>query len=77
MERSTAAAGDGGRAMKWQMVCLVAALILLLVADALAFHDLFEPHTIRDWLMLSASALIVATVVGGSTTFRDAIERRR
>ena len=45
--------------MKWSMLSLAAAVILLLLADALAFHDLFEPHTVRDWLMLGASGLVV------------------
>lgn len=30
--------------MKWSMLSLAAAVILLLLADVLAFHDLFEPH---------------------------------
>ncbi len=50
--------------MKWSMLSLAAATVLLLLADALAFHDLFEPHTVRDWLMLVASALVVVGVVG-------------
>ena len=40
------------------------AVILLLLADLLAFHDLFEPHTARDWLMLAASGLLVIGLVG-------------
>ena len=51
--------------MKWSMVALVAAVVLLLLADALAFHDLFEPHTVRDWLMLAASVLALVALVGG------------
>ena len=50
--------------MKWSMLSLAAATVLLLLADALAFHDLFEPHTVRDWLMLVASALVVVGLVG-------------
>ena len=45
--------------MRWSMVSLAAAVILLLLADFLAFHDLFESHTVRDWLVLAASALAV------------------
>ena len=45
--------------MRWSMVSLAAAVALLLVADFLAFHDLFEPHTVRDWLVLVASGLAV------------------
>ena len=47
----------------WPMLLLGAAVILLLVADFLAFHDLFEPHTARDWLMLTASGLAVLSLV--------------
>ena len=50
--------------MKWSMWSLAAAVILLLVADLLAFHDLFEPHTVRDWLMLAATALALVGLVG-------------
>jgi hypothetical protein len=39
------------------LIMLVATLLLLFV-DWLAFHDYLEPHTIRDWLMLLASALV-------------------
>ena len=34
------------------------ASLLLLVINWLAFHDLREPHTMRDWLLLVASLLI-------------------
>ncbi len=50
--------------MKWSMASLAAAVVLLLLADLLAFHDLFEPHTVRDWMMLAASALAVVGLVG-------------
>ena len=46
--------------MKWSMLSLATAAILLLLADALAFHDLIEPHTVRDWMMLVASVLVLA-----------------
>ena len=52
--------------MRWSMVSLAAAVVLLLLADVLAFHDLFEPHTARDWMMLAASVLAMAALVGGS-----------
>lgn len=39
-------------------VLIIAASLLLLAVDWLAFHDLSEPHTFRDWLMLLASALV-------------------
>ena len=28
---------------------------LLLIVDFLTFHDLFEPHTLKDWLILVVS----------------------
>jgi len=39
------------------LLVLTASLLLLLV-NWLAFHDFRESHTVRDWLMLIASALI-------------------
>lgn len=45
--------------MKTSLLLLAGAVALLLFADALAFHDLFEPHTVRDWAMLAGSALVV------------------
>lgn len=52
--------------MKWANVSLAGAVVLLLLADLLAFHDLFEPHTLRDWLMLAGSALAVISLAGVS-----------
>ena len=49
--------------MKWTMLAFGAAVVMLLLADFLAFHDLFEPHTVRDWLVLVASGLAVAGLV--------------
>ena len=43
--------------MKWSTLSLAAAVTLLLLADFLAFHDLLQPHTVRDWLVLAVSAL--------------------
>lgn len=37
---------------------IVAASLLLLVVNWLAFHDFREAHTVRDWLMLLASVLV-------------------
>ena len=37
---------------------MLAASLLLLVVNWLAFHDFGEPHTGRDWLMLLASVLV-------------------
>jgi protein-S-isoprenylcysteine O-methyltransferase Ste14 len=50
--------------MKWWIATIAAAVILLLLADFLAFHDLFESHTVRDWMMLAATGLIVVGLVG-------------
>ncbi len=36
----------------------VTAIVVLLVVDWLAFHDLFEPHTVRDYLTLAGSLLV-------------------
>lgn len=36
------------------------ASVLLVAVDWLAFHDLREPHTVHDWLMLAASVLVFA-----------------
>ena len=44
--------------LKADTVLMVAATLLLLAVDWLAFHDFREPHTVRDWLMLLASALV-------------------
>jgi hypothetical protein len=37
---------------------MFAAALLLLIVNWLAFHDLGEPHTVRDWLVLAASLLM-------------------
>jgi hypothetical protein len=36
----------------------VVATILLLAVDWLAFHDIHEPHTVRDYLTLLASMVV-------------------
>lgn len=38
---------------------MIAASLLLVVVDWLAFHDIREAHTVRDWLMLVASFLVL------------------
>ena len=63
--------------MKWPILSLAAAVVLLVLADALAFHDLFEPHTVRDWLMLVASGLAIVSLAGRSGGLLGALERRR
>ena len=37
---------------------MIVASLLLLVVNWLAFHDFREAHSVRDWLMLFASALV-------------------
>ncbi|HLO17063.1 MAG TPA: hypothetical protein VK206_19675 [Anaerolineales bacterium] len=37
---------------------MIAAGFLLVVVNWLAFHDIREAHTVRDWLMLVASILV-------------------
>ncbi len=37
---------------------MIAASLLLLFVDFLAFHDFREAHSLRDWLMLLASVLV-------------------
>jgi len=62
--------------MKWWVMSLAAGVVLLLIADALAFHDLLEPHTVRDWLMLAGSALTVVALALGSAGRLRAADRR-
>jgi len=50
--------------MKWTMLALGATVLLLLLADFLAFHDLFEPHTGTEWVVLAASVLAIAAFAG-------------
>ena len=38
---------------------MLAASLLLVAVNWLAFHDFREPHTVRDWLMLVASILVL------------------
>ena len=61
--------------MKWSVVTLVATVTLLLFADFLAFHDLFEPHTAKDWLVLAASVLAVVSLAGVSAVGLRVVRR--
>ena len=45
--------------MNIDTLLMVAASLLLLVVNWLAFHDFREAHTVRDWIMLIASALVL------------------
>jgi hypothetical protein len=38
---------------------MLAASVLLFFVNWLAFHDIREVHTVRDWLMLIASVLVL------------------
>ena len=44
-------------------ILMLAAGILLLIVNWLAFHDLRETYTVRDWLMLFASILVIVQFV--------------
>jgi len=39
-------------------ILMFTAVLLLLFVNWLAFHDIHEGHTVRDWLMLIASVLV-------------------
>jgi hypothetical protein len=54
--------------MKWSLLALGATVVLLLLADFLAFHDLFEPHTGTEWLVLAGSVLAIVAFAGVSMT---------
>jgi hypothetical protein len=43
---------------------MVVAAVLLVAVNLLAFHDFREAHTVRDWLMLSASVLVLIQFAG-------------
>lgn len=59
--------------MKTSLLLLAGAVALLLFADALAFHDLFEPHTVRDWAMLAGSALAVLSLAARSVLLQTRV----
>jgi hypothetical protein len=61
--------------MKWMLLVLGAAVVLLLFADFLAFHDLFEPHRGTDWLMLAATVLTLAVLAAESIARLRAADR--
>ena len=61
--------------MRWSMLALGATVVLLLLADFLAFHDLFEPHTCTEWLVLAASILAMVAFAGVSMAGLRAADR--
>ena len=42
----------------WASLLGIAIAVILLAVDFLAFHDVAEVHTLRDWLTLFASLLV-------------------
>ena len=44
---------------KRDILLMAVAAFLLLVVNWLAFHDYREAHTVRDWLTLLASLLVL------------------
>ena len=61
--------------MRWTLLVLRAAVVLLLLADFLAFHDLFEPHRGTDWLMLAATVLTFTVLAAESIAQVRAADR--
>ena len=52
------------------------AVLMLLAVNFLAFHDVFEAHTVRDYLTLVASLLVFALVgVDVARGFRRELRR--
>ncbi len=47
-------------------VLMLTASLLLVLVNWLAFHDFREAHTVRDWLMLIASGMVILKFVGES-----------
>jgi len=45
-----------------QRLLVIAMVLALVVVDWLTFHDIFEPHTVRDYLTLAASILVFAHI---------------
>ena len=41
-----------------QRLLVIAMVLVLVFVDWLTFHDVFEPHTVRDYLTLAASVLV-------------------
>ena len=50
--------------MKLRTIVAAVIALLLIGVDWLAFHDLAEAHTLRDWLTLLASALVLIYLAG-------------
>ncbi|WP_266170808.1 hypothetical protein [Dyella subtropica] len=45
-----------------QRLLAIAMVLVLVPVDWLTFHDVFEPHTVRDYLTLAASILVFAHI---------------
>lgn len=44
--------------MQLNKLLMIAIVVLLFAVNWLTFHDFFEPHTLRDWLLVAASLLV-------------------
>ncbi len=44
--------------MQTQKTLVYLIVFLLLVINFLTFHDIFEPRTLKDWLILAVSILL-------------------
>jgi hypothetical protein len=54
----------------------VVTILSLLAVDWLTFHDLFEPHSVRDYLTLAASLLVFLYIALDVLPKRNAIAPR-
>ena len=61
----------------WAPVLGVAIAVMLLAVDFLAFHDVAEGHTLRDWLTLFASLLFLVYMAKDLLTARQLRGRGR
>ena len=61
--------------LTWSMLALGATVVLLLLADFLAFHDVFEPHTGTEWVVLAASVLAIVAFAGVAVSRAQATDR--
>lgn len=61
----------------WAPVLGVAIAVMLLAVDFLAFHDVAEGRTLRDWLTLFASLLVFIYLAKDLLTSDQLRSRRR
>lgn len=55
--------------MQSKKVLMITLVFVMLIVDFLAFHDIFEPHTVRDWLTLTMSVLIMLYLISDRLLF--------